>query len=55
MVSAESIGIDIGAEIFFAETDTLFFSSNFTHFFLLLGEIQVFYKLENKPIPSKII
>ena len=25
MVSAESIGIGIGAEIFFAETETLFF------------------------------
>ena len=54
MVSAKSIGIDIGAEIFFAETETLFFS-NFTHFFLHLGEIKFFHKLENKPSPSKII
>jgi len=49
-VSAESIGIGIGAEIFFAETETLFFS-NLTDFFykfyslFLLGGIKVFISL----------
>ena len=43
-VAAESIGTGIGAKKFFAETETLFLS-NFTHFFLLLGGIQVFISL----------
>ena len=44
-VSAKSIGIGIRAEFFFSKTET-FFLSNFTHFFLLLGGIQVFISLK---------
>ena len=52
MVLAEGIGI--GAEIIFAETETLLFS-NFTHFFLLLMGIQVFISMKINLAPSKII
>ena len=40
---------------FFRRNQNSFFFPNFTHSFILLGEIQVFYKLENKPSPTKII
>ena len=40
-------GIGFGAEFFFSETETFIFI--FSHFFPLLGVIQVFYKLENEP------
>jgi hypothetical protein len=53
MESAESMGIGIEAECFFSETKTFF--SNLIKFLLILEGIQVFYKLENKASPSKII
>ena len=52
-VSAESIGIGIGAEIFFPETETFFFQILII-FSYFLGNTS-FYKLESKPSPSKII
>ena len=62
MVSAESIGIGIGigAETFFAETETLYFfkSDSFLLQILLIFSSwgnKSFYKLEYKPSPSKII
>ena len=51
MVSAESIGI--GAEFFFAETETFFFK--FYSLFPTSWGNTSFSKLENKPSPSKII
>ena len=49
-VSAESIGI--GAEIFLGKTETCF--QILIIFLYFLGDTS-FYKLENKPSPSKII
>ena len=42
-VSTEDIGI--GAEFLFSETKTPFFFSSSTHFFLLLGGVQIFISL----------
>ena len=51
-VSAESISIGIRAECFF-ETENFFFK--FYSFFSNSWRNTSFYKLENKPSPSKII